>query len=295
MKTHFTYDRPGFSMIELIFVIIILGVVASLGSKIIADVYERYILQRAIYRSSMKTELAATQIANRLAYAIPGTVIGRKADGTYMAIEDISDEDHTTLQWVSADMDSFGSLTSTTDRLPGWSGLVDLDASSLNTISTPGSKLSLTSTIISNLSNSSKNISNAAIFFPEAFTAYTLGYNGDTSNISTIASAPADNNLTLDAKGNREVKEHYKLAWSSYAIVRIARDGLFDLELQSNLQPWDGNDYSKTGNNGPYLIRNISVFRFKGEGHTIRFKLCQQENIGGDYNITTCKEKAVIK
>jgi len=57
--------RRGFSMLELIFVIVILGIVSSIGAEIIANVYESYIVQRAQHRASIKTELAAIQIANR--------------------------------------------------------------------------------------------------------------------------------------------------------------------------------------------------------------------------------------
>ncbi|MEA3419341.1 MAG: type II secretion system protein [Campylobacterota bacterium] len=295
MKCPVDTMRSAFTMLEAIFAIVILGIVASIGSEIIADVYERYIVQRAIYRSSLKTELAAQQIANRLTYAIPGTVIGRKSDGTYLALEEIPDDTYVTLQWIGADEESFSAITSSTDRLPGWSGLCDLNASSLNSLSTPGSNLGLANTIIGNLSGSTKNITNAAVFFPGTFTAYTTGYSGPgTSTVSTVASGTGST-MTLDAAASRTMKEHYKLAWTSYAIVPIQRGSLFDLELQYNFQPWDGNDYNKHGNGGPYLIKNVSVFRIKGTGNTIRFKLCQQENIGEDYNITTCKEKAVIR
>ncbi|MCW8821398.1 MAG: prepilin-type N-terminal cleavage/methylation domain-containing protein, partial [Sulfurovum sp.] len=70
MKKLFEPLRTAFSMLELIFVIIILGIVSSIGAEIIAQVYESYIVQRATHRSSIKTELAATQIANRLTYAV---------------------------------------------------------------------------------------------------------------------------------------------------------------------------------------------------------------------------------
>ena len=67
-------------MLELIFVIVILGIVSSIGAEIIAKIYGQYIIQRAQHRASIKTELAATQIANRLRYAIPGTVYRIKSD-----------------------------------------------------------------------------------------------------------------------------------------------------------------------------------------------------------------------
>lgn len=46
-------------MIELIFVIVVLGIVASIGSSIIAKVFDTYISQKAVSTSSIKTEIAA--------------------------------------------------------------------------------------------------------------------------------------------------------------------------------------------------------------------------------------------
>ncbi len=58
--------RRAATLLELTFAIAILGIVASIGSEIIVRVYEQYIVQRAQYRASFKTELSAFEIANRL-------------------------------------------------------------------------------------------------------------------------------------------------------------------------------------------------------------------------------------
>ena len=292
-------QRAAFSMLELVFVITILGIVSSIGAEIIAQVYESYITQRASHRSSIKTELAATQIANRLAYAIPGTVIGRKGSG-YKSIDDLDANNYEILQWIAYDADSFGAY-----RKPGWSGFADIDASTVNSISTPGSDLAKTDAIIKNLSKGAvKDLSNAALFFPSEYTAYTIGYDGNISGLTNVDGGAGENlNVSLTGK---TIKEHYKLAWSSYAIVSTlitdpaltergfdSGDEIYDLALHYNFQPWSGSNYS----NAPSvtLLRNVSVFKFVGSSNTIRFKICQREVIGDTYTITTCKEKAVIR
>ncbi len=296
-------------MLELIFVIVILGIVASIGSQIIVQVYESYITQRALYRSSTKTELAATQLANRLAYSIPGTIIGRQDDNvTFRAIENIpiGSTLYRTLEWISADADSFGAVTATTNlgRRPVWSGYCDVNASTINTLSTPGSRLSKLSEIINNLSPTTKGIGNTAILFPSTYTAHTVGFTGTGSNASdihTVSGNTGEETLTFDSNLSGTIKEHYKLAWSAYAIKPVnphtmpggATGTVHDLQLWYDYQPWDGESYSD--GKSVILIRNVSVFRFTGSGSTIRFKICQRENIGDTLTTNTCKEKAVIR
>jgi prepilin-type N-terminal cleavage/methylation domain-containing protein len=158
MKSFYKRKRNAFSMVELIFVIVVLGIVASLGSEMIAKVYKSYILQRAQHRAELKTELAALQIANRLASAIPGTVVRKDATGSALGgsgtVEGLGDpmslgsESYSVLQWVGADQDSFNAIGSATDRLPGWSGFVDLNSSDSTHLDSKGSKLSRAKTII---------------------------------------------------------------------------------------------------------------------------------------------------
>ncbi len=271
---------PAFSMLELVFVIVILGIVASIGAEMIAKVYEGYIVQRAEHRATLKTELAATQIANRLASAIPGTVYRIKNDDTYESIEaglaGANGDIYKGLQWVGSDTDSFNIYDSTDNKI-GWSGFCDINVSTENNLSTPGSKLELTDEIIDNLSNDTKTIGDAAIYFPEDNTPHYIA----TASGETI---------TLDNNASRIV-EHYKLAWSSYALMVDPADG--HLYLYYNFAPTPA---VAINNNTPrsLIMENVSTFKFKGAGRTIRFKICKQEAISADVNITACKEKAVF-
>jgi len=259
-------------MLELVFVIVILGIIASIGAEIIAKVYESYIVQRAEHRATLKTELAATQIANRLSAAIPGTVYRIRNNNNYESIEaDFSGttgDDYKGLQWVASDKDSFNAATT-----PGWSGFCDIDVSTQSSIITPGSDLNATDIIIKNLSNNSKTVSNAAIYFP-----YDL--NGHDISTGTGELITLDNNVS-------KIVEHYKLAWSSYAL--IVEGG--NLYLYYNFNPLPATPVENTRS---LLLENVSTFKFKGAGRTIRFKICKEEPISADINISACKEKAVF-
>jgi len=284
-----TKNKPAFTMLEMIFVIVILGIVSSIGAEIIANVYKSYIEERATHRSSIKTELAATQLANRLAYSIPGTVIGkRKSNSTYKAIDNLDANDYDILEWIGYDNDSFAAT-----RVPGWSGFIDLDASSSTSLKTNGSVLRRTKNIIKYLSYSEKSLKDSALFFPREYNVNNIGYSGDNSGVVLITQDSNKDTINVNASG-KTIKEHYKLAWSAYALVTEDNgDGTYNLVLYYNYRPWMGDTY--LDGKSSILLRNISVFKFVGSQNTIRFKICQQEKMTQDSKITICKEKAVIR
>ena len=321
MRTYIKQSK-AFSMLELIMVIVILGIVASIGSSIIANIYENYVLQKAIHNSSLKTELAAQQIANLLSYRVRGTTLARNPDDlsdNYMLFRSSTAKDnkHTVIEWVGSDADGFSSTL-----LPAWNGFCDIEASSQTSVVTPGSSLDIANSIMANLSNNAVSLDageDPSIFFRHQLYAKesnnsvevlykalsddgTTGCMGivdaDTSCISTVT---RNGKEVLDFSGaaagtsNKVIAEHYKLSWTSYAIRPVkTTDGLFDLVLYTNYRPWEG---SRLSDGWPAtsstIIKNVSVFKFTESGNTLRFKICAQESIGGEFNITSCKEKAV--
>ena len=273
--------HSAFSMLELIFVIVILGIVSSIGANIIAQTYESYIVQRALYRATSKTELALNEIANRLRYAIPSTV-GFRSDtsGSFKSITTTNSGNDKVLQWVAYDGDSFEAINCNTEnascRRSGWSGFCDIDAYTpgSTTLPTPGSHMDLTSTIIANLGGS---IASARIYLPDGSDVNISG--GSEENITLSAAMPS----------GKEIYERYKLAWSSYA---LSIEG-GDLYLYYNFLPIVG---TNLGNKKSLLLKSVSNFRFLGSEGSMRIKICKIEKIGADAddNITSCKEKVIF-
>ena len=280
-------SRPAFTMIELMFVIIILGIVSSIGAEIIAKVYQEYIVQRAQHKASIKVELASQQIANRLSSVIPGTVVrrltksGASEDITDTMTLDASGHGYTILQWVGSDVDSFEASST-----QGWSGFCDVNDSIDETypLSTPGSNLGLTNTIITNLNGGSLPVAwSPVVYFPRDPAHHDV----DTPLSGTSIG------LSNDVF---HILEHYKFAWTSYALVVEDRegDGDEDLYLYYAFDPIVSFAIPD-GTKSSLILKNISTFKFMGIGSTIRFKVCSEENIGEkDFNITACKEKAVF-
>jgi len=307
--------RKAFSLIEVIFVLVILGIVASISSQIIVQVYENYITQRAVYNVSTKTELAINQIVNRLTYSIVDSALAKDpADAThYRLLVDLVanvDKNLTILEWVGYDNDSFAAGGN-----PYWSGVANYETATKSAFDTPGSDLTKVDTIIKNLSNSQVSLNAlqhpAVVFQPR--TGEDDNVNGkcmglvktkvtdtdtNTSCIYTVSEHNATGFDFDDTTKAKIISERYQLAWSAYALVPVQQpNGLYNLELHYNYQPWlpTNEKYNSPSTSVSTLIRNISVFKFTQSGGIIQLKLCATENIGQDFNISTCKEKAIIR
>jgi len=309
---HFIKQRIAFTMIEVVFVIVVLGIISSIGSTIIAQLYENYIVQRAMHRVSIKTELAVNQIVNRLAYRINNTIIARDpVAGSYTQLVNIAlgttNTNNNVLEWIGYDNDSFSA-----QARPGWSGYCDTSASLLSgNLNTPGSSLTTTAAIVNNLSGGTAPLAilfglNGGLDSPGIFQGVgCYGYNGDTSCIHQVNINDATNLTTNKGIGTgTNIATHYKLAWTAYAIVPVApSDGTtfsntnFDLELRYNYQPWAGTQYNGNSVNKSILLRKVTAFKFAELGGTVRIKLCATEQIGDSAttNISVCKEKVVIR
>jgi len=305
--------KKAFSLIEVIFVLVILGIVASISSQIIIQVYESYILQNALYRTTTKTELVANQIVNRLTYSIPGTTIAKEPNKIYtpssmgtnwVMLEDIDASQHQNLialEWIGYDNDSFSA-----GATPYWSGVANYETATNSSFITPASQLSEVNKTISNLSNKKIDLdissNNPAVLFMNSdnYDVQCMGLikETNTSCIFPVKIGNSDDNLTFTGDKPTIVTERYKLAWSAYALVPIDEapvgDGLYNLYLYYNYQPWNNERYKDDGT-AKLLLTNVSVFKFTENGGVIQLKLCATEQISAEHNISSCKEKAIIK
>ena len=300
--------KKAFSLIEVIFVLVILGIVASISSQIIVQVYENYITQRAIYNVNTKTELAINQIVNRLTYSVLDSAIAKNKNDSsdYKLLTNLdllTDTNLTVLEWIGYDNDSFSA-----GATPYWSGVANYETASKTQFDSPASHLGKVDTILKNLSKNEVGLKGAfqrpaVIFQPRTGEGDIV--NGTCmglvdNNTSCIYAVSENNNTTgflfKDSNKTKVITERYQLVWSAYALVPEKQpNGLYDLNLYYNYQPWDNNETYQNDATIKTLIKNISVFKFTQSGGIIQLKLCATEDIGADYNISTCKEKAIIR
>lgn len=312
MKHSIHEDKKAFTLLELIFVIIILGIVSSIGSSIIVQVYESYIIQRSVHNASLKSELAINQIGNRLLYRVDQSMLARKPLSTGVVLDtDVYPvsrvplakvNDYTALEWIAYDNDGF-----TMGFQPGWSGFCDLNASAYANISTPASKLTDEATVLNNLAGGTAG-KPAVIFKGPA--EYRTGEDYDTlcmyrndGCIFPVNLPTVDTTLTFSGGGDRVAgqmiySEFYQLLASAYAVIpenehTVNGITVWDLMFYSNYQPWLGENH--TNGTKSLLAKDVSVFRFKQESSSMRIKLCTISQIGDTQQVATCKEKAVIR
>ena len=312
----------AFTLIELIFVIVILGVVASIGSSIIAQVFGGYITQRSVHDASLKTELAINQLSNRLSYRINDSLLARDPDSTgnipvtdYYSARNVplaKRNTYSALEWISYDSDSFEAF-----KQPRWSGFCDLGSPSTDfgRILSIGSKHTNMYKIKAHYNTGIDDAHGGAIRFMTSSYASnnpnarvydsTCMYAGTAAGCmfpvglgtNSVLSFPTTNAGDRTA-GQMVYSEFYQYAISAFAVVPENKSTIngvevFDLNFYYGYQPWEG-EYFKQGKSAT-LIKNVSVFRFRKEQNSIRLKICVIERISDTDQISICKEKAVIR
>jgi len=306
--------KKAFTMIELIMVIVVLGIVASIGADIIANLYENYIKTRAINSLQTQTELVLDQIQKRLTYRIKDSVIARNSTD-YITLSS-ADSNYSILEWIGKDNESFKGISN-----PGWSGFIDLESNDTNktsnTLKTSGSELNTTSDIIKALSYDTVSLLDTDIAPAydrptiilkglSGFDMSNYGWdNGDGNYTLKVSYTASDTDIlnfdeNITAKGVIEISEQYDLAWSAYALVPEGDENDFNLTLYYNYQPWEGEQYDDNITANPNIkkatiMEHVSTFRFTQIGETIRIKLCINDaNRSGDYNFGFCKERVIF-
>jgi len=292
----------AFTMIELIFVIVVMGILSKFGVEFLAQAYNNFIFSKINNALQSKSVSALESIASRLQFRIKDSVIARKDSTTFQALGGSTlGVDATTLEWVGMDVDGLRGDSNST-----WGGVIDLDNSTATTLKAPGSDLNATNTIINALSYGHSGINDAAIYFVGSDS--NINKYGWT-NTGSGAAALSDHNSSVmhpisanvndfnssiagvDFSGT-DIYEYYKLAWSAYAVS--LKDG--NLTLYYDYQPWNGDSYlvqsdGTTPTKSALLMQNVDTFRFKSIGSVIKIQICVNSNIVEDYSL--CKEKTI--
>ncbi len=305
--------RNAFTMIELIFVIVIMGIIGKFGTEILVNAYNSFITSTVNNTLQSNSGIAVEFIASRLQHRIKDSVIARTGDGiTPVTVSSINPTDpnranYIIVEWVEADVDGFRGTTA-----PLWSGIVDLNPSTSVSLISPSTDTGAVSTLINQLSYGTKTIADAALYFinsnsdvngygwnasavspipNQTFTMHPINSNSATAQVDDFTSSIAGQ--TFAGAGN--IYEYYQLAWTANALVYTAGpNNMGTLTFYYNYQPWNGQNY-KAGRSS-ILMEGVSTFQFMSIDSIMKIQVCAKSDLlildGGDYSL--CKEKTIL-
>ena len=307
--------KRAFTLLELVVVIVVLGIIAMMSFNAIMNIYSNYFQTRTVNELETQTEIALEQISKRLEHRIKPSVIARKTDGAFLALNDSGvnlDAKYEILEFIPYAYEIFNDVPSGSNKAGRYSGYADLAKSSPATgLISPGSNFS-TEVVETIKDLTCREDTNAtcvdftkkdggvvAIFSDVYYNVQdSFGYKGDITklDIAKVGVKSTDGNtLEISGFGGKQISEQYHLAYTANAIVpeqsadpKDAANGVFDLNLYYDYRPWMGQGY-KDGEKAT-LAKNVTRFVFTEKNGVIVLKLCMRAK---NSEITICKSKAV--
>ena len=307
--------KRAFTLLELVVVIVVLSIIAMMSFNAIMNIYSNYFQTKTVNELETQTEIALEQISKRLEHRIKPSVIARKTDGAFLALNDSGvnlDAKYEILEFIPYAYEIFNDVPSG-NKAGRYSGYVDLAKSSPATgLISPGSNFS-TEVVETIKDLTCREDTNAtcvdfkdkdggvvAIFSDVYYNVQdSFGYKGDITklDIAKVGVKSTDGN-TLEISGfdGKQISEQYHLAYTANAIVpeqsadpKDATNGVFDLNLYYDYRPWMGEKYKPNGEKAT-LAKNVTRFVFTEKNGVIVLKLCMRAK---NSEITICKSKAV--
>ncbi len=285
--------RRGFTLIELVFVIVIIGIISKFGVELLYKSYEAYVVSNTFNRFTNESELAVKQIANRLSYRIKDTVIARTAPGAAVVPIGSITGNENVLEWMGIDSDGWRSSS------PTWSGLIDLSPVSVGGLAT--------STINGLSSPGTTTNDSGAIFFIGAPVdlSTNFGYDGAAVTTQNEAIHPVNMGAVITSSNaddfdDIDVYEFYQFTKSAFAVSLdtanpIVTNGMISYKLifYYDYKPWDGE--SMAAGKSTVLMENVKSFDFATIGDILIVQVCLTDNNAaglGEYSL--CKEKVIF-
>ena len=319
--------KRAFTLLELVVVIVVLGIIAMMSFNAIMNIYSNYFQTRTVNELETQTEIALEQISKRLEHRIKPSVIARKTDGAFLALNDSGvnlNAEYEILEFIPYAYEIFNDVISLDandhvieqgGKAGRYSGYADLAKSSPATgLISPGSNF--TTGVVETIKDltcrgetrdatcvdfTKKDGGVVAIFSDVYYNVQSsFGYSNGTVPVSLdiakvgVKSTDGDT-LEISGFGGKQISEQYHLAYTANAIVpeqsadpKDAANGVFDLNLYYDYRPWMGQGY-KNGEKAT-LAKNVTRFVFTEKNGVIVLKLCMRAK---NSEITICKSKAV--
>lgn len=278
--------RRAFTMIELLFVIVILGIVGGIALETIRQYYE------GIYRTQTYTQRISEadhildQLTKYFENAIDMSIVNMDMDaadgalaGTCVGEATIGNEAHDyTTTFVGVDIDSLHG-----GSRPGWSEMSQLDVNG-TLLTANDANFTIANNTITALYPAS-NLVNSAVYNHQGVDTNTcsLFYVNNGRAYYTIMGVPTATTIPLQNNAGTSSPDRDKkyLLRSGYAF-RVLDTGEF--VIFSNFRPWKGEVYSNANAKRSTLGRDVASFYadfnntnyFNTRGTLWRLKVCMR-------------------
>ena len=322
--------KRAFTLLELVVVIVVLGIIAMMSFNAIMNIYSNYFQTRTVNELETQTEIALEQISKRLEHRIKPSVIARKTDGAFLALNDNRvnlDAKYEILEFIPYAYEIFNDVISLDandhvieqgGKAGRYSGYADLAKSSPATgLISPGSNF--TTGVVETIKDltckddasgcvdfKDKDGGVVAIFSDVYYNVQSsFGYSNGTVPVSLdIAkvglkggqSGLNGNTLEISGFANKQISEQYHLAYTANAIVPEQSADPKDAAngvFDLNLY-YDYRPWTgekyKPNGEKATLAKNVTRFVFTEKNGVIVLKLCMRAK---NSEITICKSKAV--
>lgn len=308
--------RTAFTLIELVFVIVVFAIISMFGADLYTKIYESYIHTRAMNQLEERTQNAVTIISSRLEERIRGTVIARiQADNTFVDVHSAT-ANHDILEWIAQSTESRNLPGGARGVSVGWSGFADTNSPGIDSTAgaggvargnqvfnfiSQGSNLNQVAAVIRNLRGGGAAVGNFGIIFrdivsntgPAGAYGFDVGANGN--QFVATAQAGGAELMNVTAFPSRpdpgtggfmyEVSEQYYLTHTAYAIVPgpvIANyaglgAGARNFDLFLRYNYMPWTGQDYVNATNSLLVRDVSLFRFRDLSGSIALKLCLRD------------------
>ena len=285
--------KKAFTLIELIFVIVLLSIISAFWADLYVKIYNSYTNNRATSDLEGETERTLNIITSLLRDRVKQTVIGRETDngehpdGNFVYLSDVQEE-HDVLEWIGKSTET--QYIGSTKGLLGWSGFdIKMAVPSGDfVIKSPGSSLENADDILTSLNAGTKSF---GIIFNDDIIINTdsFGYDHTTYNHTNIGTVSIIDNDTMQISGlASRNKNRYFLVHTAYAIVPVLdnnaadvsvggiKSNTYNLLLYYDFQPWEKEKYEN--GKSVVLAKNVTMFRFTFDNNSVAVKLCMRDN-----------------
>ena len=300
----------GFTLVEMIMVIVILGILSAGTFVSLKHLYLRVAKSKALSELSLESQIIVNQISSLLYERVPSSVIGYDdVSGNFESIYSLNSTYHI-LEWIGVGIESF--------KKRDYSGFVDLDDSNATnfTLVSPDTNIALLASSTQKKFDITNNVFNDDIVslvfagtFDDGSIAYssefnsTFGWHGNSANrVFGIDNSSNGKNIVLKTKPN-EIYEKYYIVDSAYAIARgedincrSDANETNTLYLFYNYRPWKGETFCNDGN-VTTLSNEVSGFEIDLLNGSIFFNLTMQRNVpkrSNENSVTISKQKVVF-